>query len=110
MMKAIQHAVAIPPRKVVMQRAARRKVFWNIAPLAAGAQDVHDAVHDRAHVRSPLAAAAFSGRDQRLDIRPFVIRQVARISQVIAVVLRSVLVRPQWRPLLESMRAPSNHK
>jgi|SoimicMinimDraft_4_1059732.scaffolds.fasta_scaffold14566_2 hypothetical protein len=102
MMDAIQRAVAIPPRKVVMQRAAGRKVFWNIAPLAAGAQDVHDAVHDRAHVGSPLAAAAFSGRNQRLDMRPFLIRQVTRISQVIAVVLRSVLVRPQRRLLLES--------
>src|SRR5271169_2559280 len=110
MMDAIQRAVAIPPGKIVMQRAARRKVLWDIAPLAAGAQDVHDAVHDRAHVRSPLAAAALGGRNQRLDIRPFVIGQVARISQMIAVVLRSVLVRPQWRPLLESRWTPSNHK
>src|SRR6266852_421274 len=98
MMDAIKRAVAMPPRKIVMQRAARRKVFWNIAPLAAGAQDIHDAVHDRAHVRSPLAAAAFSGRNQRLDMRPFRIRQIARISQVIAVVLRSVLVRPHGGP------------
>jgi hypothetical protein len=30
---------------------------------------------------------------------PFVISQVARISQVIAVVLCPVLVRPQWKPL-----------
>src|SRR5271156_2039966 len=91
-----------------MQRAARRKVFWNIPPLAAGAQDIHHAIHDRPHVRPPLAAAAFGGRDQRLDIRPFVIGQVARISQSIAVVLRPVLVCPQRRPLLESSRALSN--
>src|SRR6202789_2081559 len=90
-----------------MQRAARRKVFWDIPPLAAGAQDVHHAVHDGSHVRPPLTAAAFSGRDQRLDICPFVISQVARISQVIAVVLRPVLVRPQCMPLLESRWAPS---
>src|SRR3984957_5208983 len=63
-----------------MQRAARRKVFWDIPPLAAGAQDVHHAIHHRPHIRPPLATAAFSGRDQRLDIRPFVIGQVARIS------------------------------
>jgi hypothetical protein len=40
----------------------------------------------------PFAAATSGGRDQRLDIGPFVIGQVARISQVIAVVLRPVLV------------------
>src|SRR5271155_472448 len=108
MMNPIQRAVANPPRKIVMQRAARRKVFWNIPPLAAGAQDIHHAIHDRQHVRPPLAAAAFGGRDQRLDIHPFVIGQVARISQLIAVVLRSVLVCPQRRPLLESSRALPN--
>src|SRR5271168_4409642 len=91
-----------------MQRAARRKVFWNISPLAAGAQDIHHAVHDRPHVRPPPTAAAFSGRDQRLDIRPFVISQVARISQVIAVVLRPVLVRPHWKPPPRINMAPSN--
>jgi hypothetical protein len=108
MMDPIQRAVANPPRKIVMQRAARGKVFWDIPPLAAGAQDVHHAVHDRPHVRPPLTAAAFRGRDQRFDICPFVISQVARISQVIAVVLRPVLVRPQCMPLLESKWAPSN--
>jgi hypothetical protein len=53
----------------------------------------------RPHVRPPLAAAASSPRDQRLDIRPFVIGQVARISQVIAIVLRPVLVRPHQHDL-----------
>jgi hypothetical protein len=31
-----ERAVANPPRKIVMQRAARRKVFWNRPPLADG--------------------------------------------------------------------------
>ena len=94
-MDPIQRAVAMPPRKIVMQRAARRKVFWDVPPL-------HNAVHDGPHVGPPLTAATSGGRDQRLDMRPLVISQVARISQVIAVVLRPVLVRPQWRPLPES--------
>ena len=91
MMNPIQRAVANPPRKIVMQRAARRKVFWNIAPLAAGAQDVHHAVHDGPHFGPPLTAPTFGGRNQRLDTCPFVISQVARISQVIAVVLRRLV-------------------
>src|SRR5580700_3375817 len=108
MMDTIERAVAKPPRKIVVQRAARRKVFWDVPPLAAGAQDVHHAVHDGPHVDPPLTAAASGGRDQRLDTCPFVIGQVARISQVIAVVLRPVLVRPQCSPLLKSRWAPSN--
>src|SRR4051794_34653599 len=108
MMDPIQRAVANPPRKIVMQCAARRKVFRNIAPLAAGAQDVHHAVHDGPHFGPPLTAPTSGGRNQRLDTCPFVISQVARISQVIAVVLRPVLVRPQCKPLLESGWAPSN--
>src|SRR5271156_7017859 len=56
MMDPIQRTVAIPPRKIIMQRAARRKVFWNIAPLAPGAEDIHHAIHDRPHVRPPLPA------------------------------------------------------
>jgi len=97
-MDPIQRAVANPPRKIDMQRAARRKVLGNIAPLAAGAQYIHHTVHHRPHVRPPFAAATSGGRDHRLDIGLFVIGQVARISQVIAVVLRPVLVRPHWRP------------
>jgi hypothetical protein len=100
MMDPIQRAIAMPPRKIVMQRAARRKVFWDVPPLAAGAQDVHHAVH----VDPPLTAAASRGTDQRLDICPFVISQVARISQVIAVVLRPVLVRPQWKAPADGRR------
>src|ERR1700674_247155 len=68
-MDPIQRAVANPPRKIVMQRAARRKVFWNRPPLAASAQDVHYAVHDGPHVGPPLTAAASRGRDQLLDGR-----------------------------------------
>jgi hypothetical protein len=76
--------------------------------LAAGAQDIHHAIHDSPHVRPALAAAASSGRDQRLDIGPFVISQVARISQVIAVIFRPVLVRPHWGPLPRIKKGPSN--
>ena len=73
MMDPIQRAVAMPPRKIVMQRAARRKVFWDVPPLAAGAQNVHHAVHDRPNVdlrcnRRPAPSAhslvrSKSGRD-----------------------------------------------
>src|SRR6266849_3415769 len=97
-MNAIQHAIALPPNEVVMDRAARRKILRQVAPLTAGAQDVHDAVHHRAHVLLALAAARLRRRHERLDQRPLVIRQVARIAQMITIVSRTVLVRPHRRP------------
>jgi hypothetical protein len=37
---------------------------------------------------------------------PLVIRQIAWISQMIAIVFRSVFMRPHWRSPLESGRLP----
>ena len=105
-MNAIQHAVALPPNEVVVHRAARRKILRKVAPLAAGAQDIHHPVHDRAHLLSPLAAARFRGRNEGFNMRPLVIRQVARVSQVITIVFRAVRMRPHRRSPLESDRLP----
>jgi hypothetical protein len=41
-------------------------------------------------------------RNQWCNIRPLVIRKVARVPQVITIVFRSVLKRPHRRPLRES--------
>src|SRR5437588_9725123 len=91
-----------------MDCAARRKILRKVAPLAASAQDIHNSIHDLAHVCSPLAAAALRWWNERFDTRPLVIRQVARVSQVIAIVFRSVLLRPHRRSLRESARPPCN--
>jgi hypothetical protein len=82
-----------------VDRAARRKILGKIAPLATGTQDVHHAVHHRAHVGAALAAAGLCGRNERFDMRPFIVGQVARVPQVITIVFRSVLIRPHpWSP------------
>src|SRR5271169_6038958 len=109
-MNAIQHAVALPPNEVVVDCAARRKILRKVAPLAAGAQDIHDPVHDRTHVCAPLAATWFRGRNEGFNMPPLVIRQVARISQVITIVLRSVLMRPHRRSPPRIEPPPLNHK
>src|ERR1700680_1916754 len=82
---------ALPPDEVVVHRAVRRKILRKGAPLATGAQDVHHPIHDGAHLGPSLAAAGLRRRNQRLDMRPLVIRQVARVPQVITIVSRSVL-------------------
>jgi len=64
-----------------MHGASGGQIFGQRAPLAAGAEHVHHAVDYLAHVDAPFATAAFGRRDQRLDMRPFLIRQVTRISQ-----------------------------
>jgi hypothetical protein len=60
-MNAIEHAVALPPHEVIVHRAARRKILRQIAPLTTSAQDVHQAVHYRAHVGAALATAGRGG-------------------------------------------------
>jgi hypothetical protein len=53
---------------------------------------------DKTHVGAALAPAGPRRRDERRNNRPLLVRQVARISQVITIVSRSVLLRPHRRP------------
>src|SRR5271166_1848214 len=46
-----------------------------------------------------LAPAAFGWRDQRRDMRPFGVGEIAGTAQLVAVVFRSVLGGPHRRPL-----------
>src|SRR6476661_10979140 len=43
---SFQRAVICPQIEVVVDRASRRKVFRDRAPLTAGRENVHQAVHD----------------------------------------------------------------
>ena len=70
----------------------------NIAPLTTGAQDVHQAVHHRTHVGAALAAARPRRRNERRDNRPLLVREVARVPQMITIVSRSVFLRPHRQP------------
>src|SRR5216683_2243140 len=88
-MDSLQRAVICPQIEVVVDRASRRQVFRDRAPLTSGRENVHQAVH---HL--PLATASLARRDQRFNQSPFVVGQIARISQLAAVVTGAVLVRP----------------
>src|SRR4051812_49525648 len=105
-MKAIERAVPAPELEVVGHRRARRQVLGDSPPLAACAEDVHQPVHHLAHVHRALVAAPFARPDERLHMAPFLIRQIARIPQFAAVVPRTVLDRPNRRPLHDSGRYP----
>ena len=101
-MDPLQCAVAVPAGEIVVHRALRRQVLGHVLPLAASAQDVEDAVDDLPDVHLALASAGPGGRDQRLNVRPFLIGHVTRVAQPCAVVAGAVLGRPHAAPC-ESM-------
>src|SRR5690348_1267015 len=62
-MDALERAVIAPAIEVVVHRAFRGQVLRQSAPLAAGAQDIHQTVHDLTDVDGPPVAAALGRRD-----------------------------------------------
>src|SRR3954454_2373458 len=94
---APERAVVVPSVEVVVQGAARRQVLGDRGPLAARAQDVHEAVGYLAQVDRPLVAAALGSRDQWGDQRPFLVGQVTWVAQLATVVATTVLTRPHQR-------------
>src|SRR5580692_603340 len=98
MMDLLQRAVPAPQTEVAVHRTAWRQIFGDITPLAAGAQHIHHAVDDLAHVHRALAAAALGRRDQWLDQPPLRAGQVAWIAQRIAVIAMAVRGRPRRAP------------
>ena len=92
MMDAIQRAVPVPQAEVIMHGASGRQILGQRTPLAAGAQNVHHAVDHLADSDAPFAAAGLARRDQRLDMRPFRIGQVAEIRARIGVTIELTIL------------------
>ncbi len=101
---AIERTVPAPQIEIIVERRTRRLVLGNRPPLAASAQDVHQAVDDLAHVHRPLVAAALGRRNVRLHQRPFLVRKVAGIAQLAPVVPTAIFIRPHPRPPNKSGR------
>ena len=94
MVQSPQRAVPGPKAEVVVHRAARGQVLGDRRPLAARAQDIHEAVHHGAQVYRALVAAPLGRRDQRLHQRPLGVRQVRRVAQLAPVIAAPVLNSP----------------
>jgi len=82
-----EHAGARPSVEMALHRRIRRKLFRQLPPLAAGGGHIQDGVHDRSQFRFAWAAKLRCGRKQRLDQRPFRIRQIACVSQPVSAIL-----------------------
>ena len=109
MMDAIQRAVPVPEAEVIMHGAFGRQVFGQIAPLAAGAQYVHHTIDHLAHVDAPLAATPLGGRNKGFRLDPFLVGQIARIAQLVAVVTGTVSGGPHGAPHETNRCHPENH-
>jgi hypothetical protein len=95
---ALQCAVIGPQIEIVVDRAFRRQVCRDCAPLTAGRQNVHKAGHHLAHDHRPFASARLAGRDQRYNQLPFLVGHIARIAQLAAVIARAIHARPHRCP------------
>ena len=105
---ALQCAVIGPQIEIVVDRAFRRQVCRDCAPLTAGRQNVHKAVHHLAHDHRPFASARLAGRDERYHQLPFLVGHIARIAQLAAVIAPAIPARPHRCPL-ESRPPLLNH-
>src|SRR5262249_52781494 len=74
----LQGAVVAPLVEVAPHRGLGREVLGQVAPLAAGPHEVEDGVEDVAHRRLAGPAPGVD-RDQFLDERPLLVRQVAGV-------------------------------
>ena len=97
-MDANQRAIPVPQAEIIMHGTSGGQVLGKIAPLAVGAQNVHNAVDHFADIDAPFAAAGLARRDQRLDMCSFRIAQVTRIVQLVAVVAAAVFGSPHVAP------------
>src|SRR6516162_9809618 len=72
-----------------LHRRKRRKLLGQLAPLAAGRQDVKYGVDHRTQFRGPWPPQSLRRRQQSFDQLPFPIADIAYIAQIITAILRS---------------------
>ena len=81
-------------KDVVDRRARRKAVARQVAPGAAGAQQIENGVHRRSHVGLAWSATWQCRWDQRFEPRPFRVPQVARIGAAVPPINPTVFLRP----------------
>ena len=93
-MYALQGPVPFPQIQVHRNRCARRKVFGQRAPLAAGSQQTESRVHDLTHIHCPRAATALGRTDVRCNQRLLFIGQISWVTQITSLLAGTVLGGP----------------
>src|SRR5271169_5627719 len=93
-MQSLQRTVVGPSDEVLVDRAPGRQVLRNRAPLTSGAEDVHHPVRHLADIDRAPVAATLGRRNQRPDLAPLHLGQIALVAQMPAVIAASVLTGP----------------
>ena len=78
-----------------MDRAPGRQVLRDGAPLTPGAEDVHHPVRHLADIDRALVASGLGRRNQRPDLAPLHLGQIAFVARMPAVIAASVLPGPR---------------
>src|SRR4051794_23751114 len=86
----VQRAIPFPQLEVVMDRAARRQILRQEAPLASRGKNIKDGVHNLAYNHLAAAAVTLFRRDERRDQRPFGIRHITRIAKSLSLVMLAI--------------------
>jgi len=97
-MNPIEYAVARPFPEVIIDGSMRRKIFWQLPPLATCSIYITDRVKYLAHVRTALTATRAPRRDHRLDYRPLFVADITRITSTSRPVRLAMFVRPHGSP------------
>src|SRR5260370_17044720 len=104
-MQGLQRPVAAPGTEVVKHRLPGREVMGQLSPGAAAARHVEDRVGDLASLPARRSATALDGRDQRLQKRPFFVREVGGVGLALALGKGHVLslLRCPWQASLPAL-------
>jgi hypothetical protein len=78
---ARKQAGARPSVEIALHRRVGRKLLRQLPPLAACRRHIQDRVHDRAQIGFARSAEPRARRKQRLDQRPFGIRQMTCVAK-----------------------------
>ena len=87
MVESAQRSVGTPSIEVTLDRTARRELPRQHPPLAARARHVQDRVQHLAQVSRPRPAMPFAGGKVQGNHFPFLVRQVACVTQARPLIL-----------------------
>ena len=101
-MDAAERAVPLPQVQILPDRATGRQVLREGFPLAACPEHVKDGVQHLTNIHGPRSSPALGRTDQRFNLRPLTIRQIAVVAQPAPIRCPAMLRLPHATPQSKS--------